>query len=177
MTTTSFEDAVCIDTNIFEHLFNPCKNVDGHINGLLGYLQKVGVALLVDDHQRMASEYSHRLIPIIRCNDDLSNEVQLLRYWVMEAPWLSTTIDLTDRLMEAIKRVIVERDEVVDRIFVYVALSRGRVLVSNDEMHIVFGPAREGGHPPRRRRLLRDSRRLRPRGAEILTSREAHSQI
>jgi hypothetical protein len=36
---------------------------------------------------------------------------------------------------------------------------------------------REGRQSPRRNRLLRDTRRLRPQGADILTSQEAYAQI
>ena len=79
--------------------------------------------------------------------------------------------------MKAIRKVIIEKSEALDCIFVYVALSQGTVLISNDEVHIVIGPERERGDPTRRQRLLRNSKKLRPQGAEILTSQEAHDRI
>lgn len=176
MTTSLFCDAVSIDTNIFEHLLNPQINVNGHINTLLVHLQEQGVALLVDDRNRISGEYNDRIGPIIR-NSDEGNEIYILRYWILNALRVSLAIDRSDRLMSAIRRVIVEQSGEVDRVFVYVALSCGKVLISNDKAHIVIGPRREHGQPPRRRRLLRNSRRFRPEGGEILTSREAHERI
>ena len=177
MTTTQFCDAVSIDTNIFEHLLNPQINVDGHINTLLVHLQEQGIALLVDDRNRISGEYNDRIGPIIGHTDDLGNEVYILRYWMGDAPRLRTTINWVDPLMKAVRKVIVEQSEALDCIFVYVALSCGKVLISNDEAHILIGPVREQGRPPRRRRLLRNSRKFRPQGGEILTSREAHAGI
>ena len=174
MTTSLFQDAVVIDTNIFEHLLNPKKNKEGHINSLLGHLQEKGVALLVDDRKRIAGEYGDRIVPIIRSTDDTRNEVHILRYWILGAPRLCIEIDRTGDLMAAIKRVIVERSEVVDRIFVYVAFSQGKVLVSNDDVHILVGPKRESGKTPRRQRLLQNFKKLRSPGSEILSSQEAY---
>ena len=177
MTTPLFRDAVSIDTNIFEHLLNPQNNVNGHINSLLVHLQEQGIALLLDDRNRISGEYYNRIGPKIGQLDDLRNEVFLLRYWILSAPRLNITVDWADPLMKAIRKVIVEQSEAVDCIFVYVALTKGKVLISNDEAHIVIGPATEHGRPPRRRRLLVNSKRLRPKGAEILNSLEAHDRI
>ena len=177
MTTPTFRDALSIDTNIFEHLLNPQINVDGHINTLLVHLMAQRVALLIDDGKRISGEYNDRIGPIIRHTDDLRNEVYILRYWIRDAPRLRITINWTDTLMKAIRKVIMEKSEALDCIFVYVALSQGTVLISNDEVHIVIGPERERGDPTRRQRLLRNSKKLRPQGAEILTSQEAHDRI
>ncbi len=177
MTIPPFEGAVAIDTNIFEHLLNPRQNVDGHINSLLVHLQENDIALLVDDRERIAGEYNHHIGPIIQRVDDLSNEIYILRFWLLAASRISTAVYLTDPLMMTIREVIMEPSEVVDRIFVYVALSHGKLLVSNDTMHIVFGPSGGGGRSTRRQRLLRNSRRLRPPGAGIVTSEEANDMI
>ena len=177
MTTSFFQDAVSIDTNIFEHLLNPQNNNERHINSLLVHLQEQGIALLVDDSERIAGEYKHRIGPIFQRTDVSLNEVSILRYWILNAPRLSITINGADQLMAAIKGVMIERSEGVDRIFVYVALFQGKVLVSNDEVHIVFGPVGESGKTPRRQRLLKKSKNLCPPGARILTSKEAHDRI
>lgn len=177
MTTPLFRDAVSIDTNVFEHLLNPQINVDGHINTLLVHLMEQRVALLVDSRDRISGEYNYRIGPIIGRIDDLGNEVYLLRYWMNSAPRESITINWADMLMVAVRKIIVEQSEANDCMFVYVALTKGKVLISNDEAHIVIGPATEHGRLPRRLRLLANSKRLRPKGADILTSKEAHVRI
>lgn len=176
MTTSPFRDAVSIDTNIFEHLLNPQINLDGHINTLLVHLQEQGIALLVDDRNRISGEYNDRIGPIIR-NSDEGNEVYILRYWILNALRVGMAIDRNGRLMSAIRRVIVEQSGTVDRIFVYVALSQGKVLISNDGTHIVFGTVKDRQGRTRRQRLLSNTRKLRPQGADILTSQEAHERI
>ena len=62
-----------------------------------------------------------------------------------------------------------------DRTFVYVAFKVGRALISNDMRDIVRGTASE--QPHRRVRLLAITCGIRPTGASILTSQEAHSRI
>ena len=178
MTTSPFQDAVGIDTNVFEHLLNKeNNNADDHINDLLIHLQQQSIALLVDAGGRIAGEYKHHLDPIVRRADDERNEVYILRYWMTYAHRYEVTVNGSGPLMTAIRGVIREDSEAVDRIFVYVCLSEGKILVSNDEMHIVIGPARESRLGERRHRLLRDSRRLRPDGSNILTSLKAHAAI
>ena len=177
MTTSPFQDAAGIDTNVFEHLLNPQNNPENHINYLLVHLQRQGIALLVDAGGRIAGEYNHHLGPIIRRTDDQRNEIYILRYWMEYAPRCEVTVNGSGQLMTAIRGVIREPSEAVDRIFVYVSVSQGKLLVSNDEVHIVFGPERESRLGARRQRLLRDSRGLRPQGADILTSQEAHAKI
>lgn len=79
-------------------------------------------------------------------------------------------------LMNAIEQIIIEKKEKVDRTFVAVAFSRGKVLVTNDVEHILDGPDREKKLGPRRSRLIKQTKKHRPAGAEILTSREAHDR-
>lgn len=176
MTGGPFEDAVAIDTNVFVHLLNPQNNQDGHINSLLGYLAEQRIALLVDDGERIAGEYNQQLVEALLGQDD-RDEIYTLRYWVLNAPRQDVPVSGNDALMTAIRGVIVERSETVDRIFVYVALKEGKVLISNDERHIVTGPPREGGQTPRRDRILNNTRRLRPEGADIMSSWEAYEKI
>jgi hypothetical protein len=77
--------------------------------------------------------------------------------------------------MKSIKSVIYESNKDADQTFVYVALKIGRVLISNDMGDIVRG--RGEAQTWRRDRLLRDTEGLRPEGADILTSQEAHGMI
>ena len=42
------EDFIAIDTNVFEHLFNPEKNTDNHIWNLIERLYKDEIGLLID---------------------------------------------------------------------------------------------------------------------------------
>ena len=175
MSRTPFEDYVTIDTNVFEHLLNCEWNTESHINQLLDYLRKQKATLIVDDGGRISGEYNHRIGPMIRNVDDIRNEIYILRYWMRSANRRKILVSSNDSLMKAISKVIVERSEAVDRIFVYAAFQTGSLLISNDEMHIVYGP--ESRRPPRRNRLLRGTRRLRPGGAYILTSIEAHDKI
>ena len=177
MTTDPFKDAVAIDTNVFEHIMNPQENTESHINRLLTHLQEHDIGLVVDTGGKILGEYEKEISPIIRNNDDVRNEIYILRYWTQFAPCVDVTVDGNENLMTQIKRVIVERSETVDQTFVYVALKRGNMLISNDGTHIVYGPPRERRQPERRRRLLRQTRRMRPPGADILTSEKAHAKI
>ena len=175
MTESPFQDSVAIDTNVFEHILNPQENIDSHINALLTHLQELQVCLIVDDSARIFGEYNHRIGPIIQKADDTRNEIYLLRYWLLNAPRLNTPVSGNDPLMTAIRRVVIELAEAVDRIFCYVALINGRVLITNDRMNIVFGPPNES--PPRRARILNGTRRWRLQGADILTSQEAYGLV
>ena len=175
MTSFHLQDSIAIDTNVFEHLLNPEQNNDDHINALLDLLQRKGTALLIDDGRQIANEYNDQIAAFIQNADENRNERYILLYWMLNAPKTVVSVDSRGRLMKAVKKVIVEPREKVDRVFVHVALSQGRTLISNDWRHIVLGPPRENGKrkPTRRERLLKDTKKLRPRGAQILTSQEA----
>lgn len=166
---------VAIDTNVFQHLLNPQNNPDFHINHLLEHLTILGTSLLVDSQGKIDSEYNQQLARRIRNADDLRNEIQLLRYWVLVAPRLRVSVAEFDPLMRAIRRVIVEDAEDTDRTFVYVAFRQGTVLVTNDRRHIVKGT---GSDPTFRRDiLLGNTVGLRPETARIMTSEEAHVAV
>ena len=175
MTDSPFQVAVAIDTNVFIHLLNPQENAESHINGLLKNLQMAQVSLIVDESGRIGGEYRDRIEPIIRKSDDIRDEIFILRYWLLQCPRLTSELVLSDALMTAIKRVIEELDQAVDRILVYVALRQGKVLITNDRMNIVLGPPSESTE--RRQRLLRNTRRFRSGDADILTSLEAYARI
>ena len=177
MTISPFEDCVAIDTNVFEHLLNPQMNSESHISELLIHLQERGITLIVDDNSRISNEYDNRLSATLSNSNYTSNEIYIMRYWIRHAARREVTVDSSDGLMRAIRMEIPGNSEGVDRIFVYAAFSLGKILVSNDETHIVIGPPGERGQRPRRDRLLRSTRRLRPTGADILTSQESHGRI
>ena len=175
MTSAPFRDAVAIDTNVFQHLLNPQNNPDGHIDELLIYLIRQRAQLLVDDQGDIESEYHQQLLRRIRQANDVRAEIQILRYWVLYADRFQTSIDQSDSLMTAIQQIVHEASEDVDRVFVYVAFRQGTTLISNDRRHIVIGTPEESS--PRRERLLIGTAELRPSGARILTSQEAHAEI
>ena len=177
MTSFPLQDTVAIDTNVFEHLLNREVNYDSHINRLLVHLFKGGSCLIVDKDGRIPNEYNHRLGRRIESLDETGNERFILRYWMELAPRHVIQVSGGDSLMNAISQVIIELPEATDRIFVYVAFKEGRTLISNDDLHVVFGPDGESGQQPRRHRLLRGTRRWRPKGAAILTSKEASDAI
>ena len=177
MMNNPFSDAVAIDTNVFEHIMNPQQNLNDHISELLAYLQDQHTCLIIDDGDRISGEYLNQLAALISRSDDVGNEISILRYWILYAPRIPVKVTLNDNMMIAIRSVIIEPSENVDRIFVYVAFKQGNVLISNDLTHIVVGPTREASQGERRHRMLRQTRRMRPRGAVILTSQEAHDKI
>ena len=177
MTSSPFSDSVAIDTNVFHHLLNPENNCDLHIHRLLEHLQQLGIRLILDSKGRIFGEYSTQIAPIILGKDDTRNEIYMLRYWIHHAPRYTVETNLQDTLMKLIGKVIIERQEVVDRIFVYVALRSGSILITNDSEHILNGPRHVKNPVPRRNALLRSTRKVRPSGAEILTSQEAHCKI
>ena len=180
MTSSPFQDAVAIDTNVFEHLLNAQQNTDCHINRLLEHLQDQELSLIVDERGRIASEYSDRIGTRIANQYVTRNEIYILRYWMEFAPRQEVRVFGADNLMTAIRKVIIEITEAIDRIFVYVAFRQGKALISNDKAHIVDGPVTKRGRYPRRHRLLSDTRRwrrTRPDHADILTSTEAHGKI
>ena len=170
-------DSIAIDTNVFLHLLNPDENPDQHIDKLLLTLLEFKTDLLVDDRNRITGEYSHQIGQRIRSSFETGNAIYLLRYWLESAKHRQVELNIGDSLMRTIRGVILEHSEAVDRIFVYVAFKSGRVLISNDENHIVFGPPSERHPNDRRTRLLNATRRHRPNGADILTSREASDEI
>ena len=175
MTTLQFQDAVAIDTNVFVHLKNPKHNPDRHIHRLLGVLVEQGVELLVDDGGFIHHEYQEHVIPMMEGSSVDIDEVYLLQYFMEVNSQRKVGVARRDPLMTAIRKVIFELCKNPDRTFVYVAFHEGKALISNDREDIVFGPPNE--RRPRRDRLLRETRRIRPDGADILTSQEAHAKV
>ena len=177
MTRIPFQDHVAIDTNVFVHLLNTEENTHSHINKLLVHLWNYCIALVIDDNGRILGEYERIITPVVKNLDENLNERAILLYWILYAERCEVPLDMGDDLMRAIRRVIVESSESVDRIFVYVAFKMGTILITNDDVHIVVGPTRERNQSPRRDRLLHGTRRLCPGGAGILTSQEACDKV
>ena len=175
MTSDVFQDAVAIDTNVFVQQGTTFER-DGHISALLTYLRDRGVELIVDERGVIFNEYLDHVEPIVRANSDVADERYILSYWFRDPPKKTVRVSNRDRLMIEIERIIPGDEQRVDRVFVFVAFNLGRILISNDENHIVLGPNHERNNP-RRDRLLRATRRIRPDGADILTSSEACAEI
>ena len=173
MSGSVYQDKVAIDTNVFVHLLNEKHNPDGHINKLLEYLAQKEMRLLVDDRDVISREYQTHIIPMLSGKSVKGNELSILRYWTDLGIRARVPVSRNDRLMAAISEVIFEPSKVADRTFVYVAFRRGKILISNDEEDIVFGPAWESRRPPRRDRLMREAKRWLTDGADILISAEA----
>ena len=179
MSNSVFQGAVAIDTNVFEHIFNKEKNVDSHIDDLLLSLQEDSIRLLVDEGSKIFDEYERIIGPKLAYSEH-NYEISVLRYWLgTQETWEPVDVVSPSELMAAIKRIVHEPDENVDRILVYVALYRGKNLISNDEVHIVIGPQREWGDFERRHRLKKQTRNIckASRQSEILTSVEAHAEV
>ena len=168
MNEPSPQYAIAIDTNIFEHLFNPQENQHQHITKLLQHLQNEDYSILVDSDQRIQKEYLY-LVDTRLDNDDNLNETQLLRYWMTPDIAVKITVSGTDRLMNAIRGVMNCHNQRTDRTFVYVAFSQGKNLVSNDYPDIINN----------RTKLKQKSKRVCPacRQSQILDSQEAYSDF
>ena len=179
------DDFIAIDTNIFEHLFNPKENIDKHINKILSVLMENKTKLLIDETggrpSRIRDEYANRLIPRLRKPDIGTSEMSLLDYWVSCAFEEIVVLDNGDDLMTAIRGAM-GHSNATDRIFVYVAFKKGRILITNDKKHIIDEGTRKN---VRRKRLLKETRQcrkrtIRPQNEDksgILTSREARECI
>ena len=138
MTQLATQGAVAIDTNVFQHLLNRQDNVDSHINRLLEHLIGERTNLVVDAQGFIASEYKQQLERRLGESDNVRNEIQILRYWILRAQRRQVPVN-DDDLMKAICDVIEEVAENVDRTFVYVAFRQGTTLISNDLRHIIRG--------------------------------------
>ena len=177
MNTFPFQEMVAIDTNVFIHILNDQNNQDKHINTLLGRLYEKRVSLLLDENGRIMGEYKDLITPLIEGSNERQSESSILRYWIHIAPKEYSEVKQNDELMSAIKKIIHEREEVVDQIFVYIALRKRKTLITNDDLHILSGPTNESNESPRSTRLLRKTRRHRVRGGAILNSQEAFDKI
>ena len=166
-------DFIAIDTNVFEHLFNSQENRNNHIDKLLGQLFRDGIKLLVDKGSRITNEYKDRLGRRIRQMKH-SDKGLLLKHWI--DPMNHNPIPTpNDNLRSKIKQIVRTGASGTDITFVYVALSTGKVLITNDKHDIID----EGTKPnQRRQKLLTIPKKIgRKNGADILTSEESYARI
>jgi hypothetical protein len=145
------KNQITIDTNVFEHLFNPQNNPGDHIDILLRHLFQNRFTLCVDNKDRISGEYKNRLTPLFKRTDDHPQKVSLLRYFVLYAERRKEAVDFGDALMVAIKGTV-RLTETTDRVFVYVAIFTDSILVSNDLAHIT-------NHRAKLRQCARNHRR------------------
>src|SRR6266446_5471146 len=128
---------VTIDTSVFKDYLNPEKNTNNHIDTLLAVLARKKYRLCVDEAKRIEGEYEAQLNPIIRNRDETDFARQMLQFWLVVNPKTPLPLDMDDDLMTQIKRVILERKDSLERIFVYVAIRGNTRLVTNDATHIL----------------------------------------
>lgn len=173
------ENEILIDTNVFKHLCDrdPNHNGDGHVGVLLSVLASRKCVLLIDDAGLFRHEFREIVEPQFRRASEIAGEIAILRYWADPSNYEERETARNRDLVKLIKKVIIENER-ADRAFVYIALSNGRVLVTNDKTHIVEGPATKkerGGN--RRTRLFNIAKKHVVNGAAILLSREAHASV
>ncbi len=168
---------IVIDTNVFKHLCDRDVkyNSDGHCSFLLGGLAMQNCVLLIDDAGLFLHEFNAIVRPQFERESEIAGEIAILRYWADPGNYSVKEISEHKQLIAAIKTVIVENER-ADRAFVYLAFRNGRVLVTNDESHIVIWPIKKkekGGE--RRTRLVKACKAYLNQGAEILFSSEAYN--
>ena len=156
-----------IDTNIFEHLLNPQKNVNGHIDILLQKMRDIGVILILDGKHRILDEYNNRTVPLFRNQATDSSKRFLIQYWTQDCKKYQVPVEHSSELMQKIKNAL-PQGEGTDAVFVFVVFRCGGTLLTNDRDDIID----EGNKPDARRRKLLKIRE-RDMNSEILTSKEA----
>jgi hypothetical protein len=177
--TALCDGAVAIDSNVFVHLLNPRNNADKHIDKVLSVLAMDGIELLVDEHGFIATEYQEKVESLIKKVSDTGPEAYLLRYWMRAELRRKVAVERKGSLWKGVCGVIIENNETTDRCFVCIAFACGLPLVTNDEIHILVGPAREVGGSrgsTRRHRLLQVAKREKLRGV-VCSSVEAAKTI
>ena len=133
----SASNCVAIDTNVFGHIIDKRVNNDGHIHYLLKTLRDKGFSLLADKKGMIFKEYrDHILREKFLKNPHIEVEAYLLTYWLVTEP-TKVSVDCNSTLAKEIKKIIVEQNANVDRLFVHVAFKKESSLVSNDKSHIV----------------------------------------
>ena len=159
-------NCVAIDTNVFGQLGDCPENTGKHINNLLQFLMKRRTSLLVDEEGKIVKEYNYHLNkPKFKKKYDKKDEVHIMGYWIN--PDIRKKVSVVKNgLWTNIEGVILEPQEEVDRILVYIAFISKRVLISNDYAHITN----------RRGQLQSVVENLQLAGADVLTSSDAHNQ-
>ena len=135
-------EAMVIDTNVLEHVFDPAMNVGGHIGELLRKFSEQKKKLCIDRpvgsrKSRMIQEYQHRLQSRLDAIDQQDQLYEWLRYVIVLAERVDTPVNLADVLghclVPQLNRVRAERS---DQVFVYVACVLDSVMISNNSRHV-----------------------------------------
>lgn len=160
-------DYIAIDTNIFGQIGDHPNNTDKHIKILLEYLIKKRTCLLVDEGGEISKEYKHHLNrPNFIEKYAGRREPYIMKYWMIVAKRKKIHV-VRNSLWDAIHQCIPEENEENDRILVYIAFFSGRVLISNDEGHII----------KRRDRLRSATDGLCQAGGDVMNSCTAYTLI
>jgi len=130
------EDTVVIDTNVFEHWFNPDWNGDGHINRLLDGLVLQKRRLCVDEGRRIYGEYEDRFDQY-RSHPERTRFLLQLRGLMTLVPHEVIQVDHGDGLAKCISVTMGKAGaEPSDKVFVYVACAADSLLISNNHSHV-----------------------------------------
>jgi|GEM_PF-2222101 len=159
---------IVIDTNIFIHLKNPPGGQgDTHIHQLLASLATSHM-LQVDKEGKILGEYEVILGSMLD-NPDNQNEfeIYLLRYWLKLKESSILEKAAPRDLRDAVKNIIIEVDETIDRCFVETAALSDCDLITNDELHIYN----------RATALRKSLRKVGYKRTEILNSLDARSKF
>ncbi len=175
-------DCIAIDTNIFLHLFHPEINEENHIGELLNSVSETDdgrrVSLIVDAGGKIEREYERKWYEYRKVESQEHHRYRLEDWFLPDRrSRVQIPVDQNGALMRAIKNIVAgarKSGSSVDRIFVYVAIEKNRILITNDRADIIDG----GGKPgERKNKLLRVAKKHNRKDARIYTSREAHQQL
>lgn len=165
-------DCIAIDTNVFEHLLTPSKNENEHITKLFNAFIDDGIGLIVDEGGAIEAEYSNRIERRIKEAQDKGYDSIFRYYFVAQTTRKQVRVKHNDELMSKIKSIVgnVPRDH----IFIYVAIKKDKVLVTNDRNDILD----EGNSRYKRRnKLLSIAKKQQLKSARIYDSQEAYGKL
>jgi hypothetical protein len=165
--------ALVIDTNVIEHVFDPVKNGDGHIDSFLRKFSEQKRKLCIDkvgagQKSRIIDEYRSRLEHHLKGIAERGLLLQWLRYVLVLAERIEAPVNLGDslgkRIAPTMNRVRAERS---DQVFVYVACVLDSVMVSNNSRHVT----------DLRSALLQCARHVGSRNTDFLSSLQAEAAM
>ena len=165
-------DYIAVDTNIFEHLLNPAENTDNHITILFQSMINDEVGLIVDNKGVINNEYLNRLKPRIK-ESHYKNYDFIFRYFFNQhTNEIQVPVVHNDTLMTKIKEIIPNVSR--DRVFIYVAIKKDKVLITNDRSDILNEGSKRYA---RRNQLLKMANQQGYKSANIYDSLEAHGEL
>lgn len=170
------EKYVAIDTNIFEHLYNPPVQNCHHVEFLLITLLKPCL-LLIDKSEIIANEYIHRLKPYFK-NSPNSDYSKLIKGWLH--PDHCKKVVITDHKHKVLKsriKKILNTNDSVDTAFICVAIIKDTRLITNDRSTIIDQGNQKNSR--RRDKLLKLAKKLpcRRKSFTILDSSEMYQLL